>query len=109
VQLACDQMIDHRHPSCVELMCRSGRAPARNPVRLLDERDAYTHGMCDERHRGEVFRQHPATCTVTEHERSTRLSRFVQVGVGASERGVDLERLHQLDGAMPINPGEAAP
>jgi hypothetical protein len=31
------------------------------------------------------------------------------VGVGASERGVDLERLHQLDGAMPINPGEAAP
>ena len=109
MQLACDQTIDHRHPRCIELTRGCGSTPARDPVGLLDERDAYSHGVCDERHRGEVFRQHPATRTVAEHERGTRLSRFVQVSLRGSERRVDLERLHRDDGATSFNPEGAAP
>jgi hypothetical protein len=109
VQLACDQMIDHRRPRCIELTRGCGSTPARDPVGLLDERDAYSHGVCDERHRGEVFRQHPATGSVTEDERCPRLICAVQVSVRGSERRVDLERLHRHDGATPVNPGGAAP
>ena len=87
----------------------SGRAPARNPVGLLDEDDSHARRMCDVRDGDKVSRLYATTCTVTENERNTRLIRFVQVCVRGSERRGDLERLHRRDGATPINPGGAAP
>jgi hypothetical protein len=107
VQLASNQMVDHRRPRCVELMRWSGRTPTRDPVGLLDERDAHSRRVCNVRSRNKILRLHPATGAVTENERGPRLSCVVQVRVRRAERRVDLERLHRGDAATRINPGGA--
>ena len=84
------------------------RTPARDPIRLLDERNAHSHRVCDTRHRDEILRLHPATGAVTEDERGPRLICAVQMRVrclnGVSISSVFTEMM------LPrrINPGGAA-
>ena len=106
-QLACDQVVDHRRPRRIELMRRSGRTPTRDPVGLLDERDAQSHRVCNARHRDKILRLHPATSAVTEDERGPRVVCATQMRVRRSERRVDLERLHRGDAATPTQSGRS--
>jgi len=108
VQLAGEQLVDHRRPRCVELMRGSGRTPARNAVGLLDEHNGHPYRVCDARHGDKVFRLYASSCAVTENERGRRLICVVQVRVRNAERRVDRERFHREDAAT-FNPEEAAP
>ena len=92
-------MIDHRRPRSIELMCRSGRTPTRDPVGLFDERDAQSNRVCNVRNRNKILRLHPATGAMTENERGRRLGCLVQVRVRRAERRIDLDRLHRGDAA----------
>jgi hypothetical protein len=106
-QLACEQVVDHRRPRCIELMRGCGSTPTRYPVGLLDERDAQSHRVCDARHRNKIFRLQPTACAVTEDERGPRLICAVQVRVRRAERRADLERLHRDDAATSIQSGRS--
>ncbi len=106
-QLACNQMVDHRRPRGIEVMRGSGRTPTRDPVGLLDERDAQTQRVRDVRRRNEILRLHPTACTVTEHERGPRLVCAVQIRLRRPEGRVDLELLHRADAATSNQSGRS--
>ena len=72
-------------------MRRSRRAPAGDTVGLLDERDADPLRAGDVRHRHEIFRSDTARRSVTEHERGSRLSGGMQVGLRLTVRSVHFE------------------
>ena len=71
------------------------RTPTRDPVRLLDERDAHSHRMRSLRHCDEILRLDAAAGAVAEDERGPWFVRATHVRVRHAERRVDLEQLHR--------------
>ncbi len=92
LELGAAQVLDHRGPGRIELARRSGRAPARHEVGLLDERDAHGLGLGDLRDRDQIARLDAATRAVAEHERGRRRVREMQVRPRGAVRRVDLDR-----------------
>ena len=90
-----------------ELARRCRRTAPRNPVRLLDERDAHADRLRSARRRDEILRLHAATGAVTEHERRARVVQALHVRLRGAERRVDLERLHRDDAATPAQSGRS--
>jgi hypothetical protein len=101
-QLAFEQVFDDCRPSNVELARRSGAAPSRDSVGLLDERDADPLRAGDGRHRRQVSRSHPAGGPMTEDKRGSRSIGSVQVGLRQTARGVYFERRHADDGCSSL-------
>ena len=84
---------DHRQPGGVELLRRRRGLAARDAVGLLDQRDGEA-GLARDAGCGlDVGRFDPAAGPVSEHQRSLRLLRGVEVGPGGAVRCLDLERL----------------
>jgi hypothetical protein len=78
-ELAGAQMFHDHEPGRVQLGRRRGRAPARDAVGLLDERDRY---VLLQRNLGgdrQVGSGDAAAGTVTEHERGPRLGRRMEM------------------------------
>jgi hypothetical protein len=90
-------VLDYRRPGYVELAGRGGRAPAGDPVRLLDERDAdplrERRLLCGD----EVSRLNPARGAVTEDEGASRPVGVMHVGDGTTVRRVHFEHRHGRD------------
>ena len=84
-----------RDPGRVELVRRRGRAPPRDAVGLLDERDADAERQRDAGRRDEVGRVDAAAGAVAEDERAGAApSASLQVRGGRAVRRVDLEGRH---------------
>ena len=90
------QLLDDRDPGGVELRRRRRRAPSRDPVGLLHERDGDVDGERSGRGGDEIRRRHPSPGPVPEHERRARLGGRVQVGSRGAVRGVELEHVRLL-------------
>ena len=89
MQRAGGELIDHRGPRGLELPRRSrGSAPG-DAVRLLDERDAEPLRDRDFRGGDEVGSGHPATGSMAENERASRLHRGLQMCVRRPVRGFE--------------------
>src|SRR3954447_18855631 len=85
-----------REPRCVELTGRSGPAPPRHAIRLLDERDGEAEGDGLVRRSYQAARVHPAARAVAEHERRPRLRYGAHVHPREPRRCLDLDRAHRL-------------
>jgi hypothetical protein len=88
------QSVDHSGPGAVELARRSGRAPACDAVRLLDEGDADPLRARGFRYGEKVRRVYSPTCSMAEDKRRSWLVGAMQVNVRLAVRSVDCERCH---------------
>lgn len=66
-------VLDHRGPRRIELVCRRGRPPPRDAVGLLDEGGREPERAGDARRRDEVSSAHAAAGAVAEDEDAARL------------------------------------
>ena len=107
-QLAREQVLDHRRPRSVELVRGRGCAPARDPIGLLDQRDAQPDGLRGSRRCDEVLRLHSAACAVAEDERCPRAACTLDVRSRQAERRLDLDRLHHPMLPRRLSPGASA-
>ena len=73
------ELLDHARPGRVELVRRRGRAPARDAVGLLDERDGQAGLERRVRRALQVRRLDAAAGPVPEHERGARRVDLAQV------------------------------
>jgi hypothetical protein len=90
-ELAIAELSEHAEPRGVELVRRCRTAPARHPVRLLDEHDADPGRERSVLRRDEIRRLHTAARTVSEHERRRRLVDLMDVRPRGTERSLQLE------------------
>jgi len=72
-QLAVPQVVDHRDPGGVELVCWRGCSSPGDAIWLLDKRDADLLGEGSVRHRDQVPRIHPSGGPVAEDQGGFRL------------------------------------
>ena len=91
-------------------MRRCGRTPARDPVGLLDERDAQSDRVRDARRRDKILRLHPAARAVTEDERGPRVVCADPRARSRVPNGVSISSVF-TEAMLPrrLNPGAAAP
>jgi hypothetical protein len=90
-QFACPQVLDDGHPRLVELRRPGRRAPTRDPVGLLDQRDADLHRLRGSS-RGQQIRGFDASTGAMAQDESAAW-RFgeVQVSARGTSRSFDLD------------------
>ncbi len=108
------QMREHRDPGGVELARGRRRAPAGDPVGLLDERDAEPLGLRHLGGRHQVARADATAGAVAEHDRADGAADLGHVRPGRAVRGVDLDHTHGSGRILPnphkctLDPGRSA-
>ena len=91
---AATECLDDLQPTRVEMRCRRRRAPAGNPVRLLDERDAEPDGDRHFFRSDEILRGDSSTRAVAEHEDAARRVGVVEVRLRRAVGRVQHESRH---------------
>jgi hypothetical protein len=88
------QLGDDGLPRRVEMRRGRGRAPARDAIRLLDERNRDVDRKCHGSRREEILRRNASSRSVAEHEYALRTLDIMDVRVRRAVRGIDYERRH---------------
>jgi sulfur-carrier protein len=103
IQLVRPQVVDHCGPGGVELAGRGGRAPAGDPVRLLDEHDTEALLASGVSSGHQVRGAHPATGAVAEHECTGRVVGKLELRSRRTVGGFDVLCCHSSnDYAMAV-------
>ncbi len=96
VEPAGAESLDDGEPARIEMGGGGRRAPTRDPVRLLDERDAQPRGKRYLLRLDEVLRRDPSAGTVPEHDDAARRTRLVNMSVCRAVESADDESRHAL-------------
>ena len=91
-QLAGAQMLEHRGPGGVELVCWSGGATTGDAVGLLDKRDAHILWERGIGRRHQISRLDPSPGAVAENQGGSRAVGRMQVRPRRAVRRLDLDR-----------------
>ncbi len=103
------QLLDHRHPCLVETLGRSGRAPARDAVGLLDQRHCEACAHRGIPRRDQIGRLDPSAGTVAQDNPSRRSCGGEQVGAGGTGGSVELDGSQSTSGSGYACGGVARP